>query len=53
MKKLLSILLLPSIHIGISQTVDYIAVSKKLVESVKSQDGKAADYDQILKISHY
>jgi hypothetical protein len=50
MKKLLSILLLLSIHIGISQTVDYIAVSKKLVESAKSQDGRAAEYiDQIAK----
>jgi hypothetical protein len=48
MKKLLSTLLLLVIQIGFSQTVDYIDVSKKLIESARSQDGKASEYIDLI-----
>lgn len=42
MKKLLSILLLFTIQIGFSQTEDFVAISKKLVEAAKSKNIKEA-----------
>lgn len=48
MKKLLSILLLSVIHIGLAQSTDYIEISKKLVESAKSKDGRASEYLEII-----
>jgi hypothetical protein len=44
MKKLLSTMLLLLIQISFSQTTNYIEISKKLVESARSQDGKAHEY---------
>lgn len=48
MKKLIATLLLLTINIGFSQTTDYIAISKKFVESAKAQDGKAAEYSALI-----
>ncbi|MBU0940747.1 MAG: DUF547 domain-containing protein [Bacteroidetes bacterium] len=42
MKKLLAILLLITVQFGFSQTTDYIAISKKLVEAAKAKNIKEA-----------
>lgn len=44
MKKLLLLITLITLQFGYSQNENYIEISTKLVESVKNNDGKAADY---------
>lgn len=48
MKKIFLLLAVLFIHIGFAQEKDYVAISKKLVESVKSKDGKAQSYVDLI-----
>lgn len=48
MKKIFLLLAVLFIHIGFAQENDYVAISKKLVESVKSKDGKAQSYVDLI-----
>lgn len=48
MKKLLLLLLLVFVQMGFAQQKDYVAISKQLIESVKSKDGKTQSYIDLI-----
>ena len=48
MKKLSLLLLLVFVQMGFAQQKDYVAISKQLIESVKSKDGKTQFYVDLI-----
>lgn len=48
MKKLLLLLLLVFVQMGFAQQKDYVAISKQLIESVKSKNGKTQSYVDLI-----